>query len=170
MIVFIQAFLFLLRLWAGFLGAVPAARKKLTESKFDVELKRFQSKRVLQKQPTSSTADLEALALKLPDAPCPPAQAIGDPVSVLQPSVALVLDGTVVDSSAVTPISTPVKRSLLPARMELLNECCKAGVVVAPSLLLPGQNGVFAVREIASQEFLFSAPGRPPAWTVLFIE
>ena len=148
------------RLWAGFLGSVPSARQKLVKERFDQEMKKFKGKRVLKKQATTSATELEELALKLPIPPSLPECLLDSAISVATPSSAIVIDGTVADAKSVYPAPEPANAMLMPASLELAKDCCQAGVLVAPSILLPGQKGVFAVRDLPAHEFLFHGKGQ----------
>ena len=148
------------RLWAGFFGSVPSARQKLVKERLDQEMKKFKSKRVLKKQATTSATELEELALKLPNPPSLPECLLDSPISAWMPSSAIVIDGTVVDAKSVHPRPEPANAMLMPANLELARDCCQAGVLVAPSILLPGQTGVFAVRDLPAHEFLFHGKGQ----------
>ena len=158
-----------LRLWVGFLGNVPAARQKLLQDKFQKQTTQLRQKRVLRKQDSTSGQELDELAQQIPSVPAPPQMALTRPACPLMtPEKAIPVDGTTVDAATVQPLSSTPSIVQLPAGLQLARDCCDAGVIVAPSLLLPGQQGLFAVKTLDPNQILFNAAG-PPPW-VDFVE
>ena len=158
-----------LRLWVGFLGNVPAARQKLLQDKFQKQTTQLRQKRVLRKQDSTSGQELDELAQQIPSVPAPPQMALTRPACPLMtPEKAIPVDGTTVDAATVQPVSSTPSIVQLPAGLQLARDCCDAGVIVAPSLLLPGQQGLFAVKTLDPNQILFNAAG-PPPW-VDFVE
>ena len=152
-----------LRLWVGFLGNVPAARQKLLQDKFQKQTTQLRQKRVLRKQDSTSGQELDELAQQIPSVPAPPQMALTRPACPLMtPEKAIPVDGTTVDAATVQPLSSTPSIVQLPAGLQLARDCCDAGVIVAPSLLLPGQQGLFAVKTLDPNQILFNAAGPPP--------
>lgn len=152
-----------MRLWVGFLGNVPAARQKLLQDKFQKQTAQLRQKRVLRKQDSTSGQELDDLAKQIPSVPAPPQMALTLPTCPLRtPEKAIPVDGTTVDAATLQPLSATPSSLQLPAGLQLARDCCNAGVIVAPSLLLPGQQGLFAVKTWDPNQILFNAAGQPP--------